>query len=102
MALLVLMQLTITISSSPLFLDQRFFEILQHQDKVNAGLMARLSELNDYGFFSSTGNLRSVLNQEGISIIRLHQTSNESLQKAFASFIKTPIEAPDACNNKVE
>ncbi len=66
---------------------QRFFEILLHQDKVNAGLMARLSELNDYGFFSSTGDTRSVLNQEGISIVRLHQTSNESLQKAFASFV---------------
>jgi hypothetical protein len=69
----------------PLF--QRFFEILQHQDKVNAGLMARLSELNDYGFFNSTGSIRSVLSQDGISIIRLHQTSNESLQKAFASFV---------------
>ena len=49
--------------------------------------MSRLSELNDYGFFASAGESRSVLNQQGISIIRLHQTSNESLQKAFASFV---------------
>jgi len=65
----------------------RFYELLEHQDKVNAGLMARLAELNDYGFFAGTGESRSVLNQNGISIIRLHRTSNECLQKAFASFV---------------
>ncbi|RTL43633.1 MAG: hypothetical protein EKK48_07765 [Candidatus Melainabacteria bacterium] len=66
---------------------QRFFDILNSQERVNPGLMARLAELNDYGFFASSGEMRSALTQDGLKIVRLHQTSNESLQKAFASFV---------------
>lgn len=66
---------------------QRFYDLLAEKEKASSGLMARLSELNDYGFFRTSGDHRSVLYNKGVTIIRLHQTSNESLQRAFASFV---------------
>ena len=66
---------------------QRFFDILLTQEKPGTGLVARLAELNDYGFFKNTGSVRSVLSNQGLSIVRLHKTNNEYLQRAFASFV---------------
>ena len=40
---------------------QAFFEILRAKPKPNPGLMARLTELADYGFFSSAGETRVFL-----------------------------------------
>jgi DNA helicase HerA-like ATPase len=66
---------------------QAFFEILRAKPKPNPGLMARLTELADYGFFSSAGETRSLLDLNHPSVLRIHKTSNELLQQAFASFV---------------
>jgi len=66
---------------------QEFFNILAADPKPNAGLMARLNELNDYGFFSSEGNARSLLEIHRPVVVRIHRTSSEVLQRAFASFV---------------
>ena len=69
---------------------QRFFDILETEPKPDRGLLARLSELNDYGFFNATAcdsAHSSLLSVQKTSIIRLHQSSSEALQKAFAAFV---------------
>ncbi len=69
---------------------QRFFDILDTEPKPDRGLLARLSELNDYGFFEgspSKSEYPSLLRVKKTSIIRLHQTSSDALQKAFAAFV---------------
>ncbi len=71
--------------SSPSF--QSFFDNLKAQAKPDRGLMARLSELNDYGFFDADGKSRSPLDVKRTTILRIHGTSNELLQRAFASFV---------------
>jgi DNA phosphorothioation-dependent restriction protein DptH len=63
------------------------FEILRTRPKPNAGVMARLSELADYGFFDSSGERRSLLDATEPSVIRIHGTTNRVLQQAFASFV---------------
>lgn len=71
--------------SIPLF--QAFFDILRAKPKPNAGLMARLTELSDYGFFRTSAKVRSLLDIDRPSVLRIHKTSNELLQRAFASFV---------------
>jgi DNA phosphorothioation-dependent restriction protein DptH len=66
---------------------QALFDILAAQPKPNAGLLARLNELNDYGFFSAAGEARSLLDLRRPAVIRIHGTSNELLQRAFSSFV---------------
>ncbi len=66
---------------------QAFFDILAAKPKPNAGLMARLNELNDYGFFSAAGEVRSLLDVRRPVVLRIHRTSNELLQRAFSSFV---------------
>jgi DNA phosphorothioation-dependent restriction protein DptH len=66
---------------------QTFFDILRAKPKPNQGLMARLAELSDYGFFKSGGTTRSLLDFDRPSVIRIHRTSNDLLQRAFASFV---------------
>jgi len=50
-------------------------------------LLMRLRELNDYGFFSGTGSESTVLDAMALTLVRIHLTQNESLQRAFSSFI---------------
>lgn len=66
---------------------QTFYEILESQPKPDKGLIARLNELNDYGFFRNTGTERSLLQTTSPSILRIHKTQNEVLQRAFAAFV---------------
>ncbi len=66
---------------------QAFFDILRAKPKPNAGIMARLTELSDYGFFRTSGKTRSPLDIDRPSVLRIHKTSNELLQRAFASFV---------------
>lgn len=65
---------------------QRFFDILRAQPKPNAGVLARLEELDDYGFFRSTGADASLLDATLPTLVRLHSTQNSALQNAMASF----------------
>ena len=69
---------------------QAFYDYLRtstKNDKADKGLLTRLDELNDYGFFKSTDGTRSLLDGNKPVIIRIHQTQNEVLQKAFATFV---------------
>jgi hypothetical protein len=50
-------------------------------------LLMRLRELNDYGFFGGTGSDSTVLDATALTLVRIHNTQNESLQRAFSSFV---------------
>jgi len=64
-----------------------FFDILAAKPKPNLGLLARLQELADYGFFDGTGEQASLLEERRPIVIRVHQSTNGILQNAFASFV---------------
>ncbi|HEX8565193.1 MAG TPA: hypothetical protein VF648_05950 [Pyrinomonadaceae bacterium] len=65
---------------------KKFYEILRNKPKPNLGIIARLEELNDYGFFSNTTEISSILEMNEPVIVRLHATQNDVLQNAMASF----------------
>jgi hypothetical protein len=68
----------------------RFVEILRSEPKPNAGLktlLARLEELEDYGFFRATETQASLWDSEVPIVLRIHSTTNDHLQKAFASLV---------------
>ena len=68
----------------------RFVEILRGDSKPDKGLrtlLDRLVELEDYGFFELAETRGSLWESEDPSIIRIHTTQNDNLQKAFASLV---------------
>ena len=69
---------------------RRFVEILQADPKPDRGLrtlLARLEELDDYGFFDLAESHESLWEGERPIVIRIHTTQNDNLQKAFASLV---------------
>ena len=67
-----------------------FYDILKANpkpDKADKGLLSRLGELDDYGFFSNTQGMSSLFEANKPALIRIHKTQNEVLQNAFATFI---------------
>jgi len=69
---------------------KRFVEILREDPKPDRGLrtlLARLEELEDYGFFSLGESRESLWESEQPIVIRIHTTQNDNLQKAFASLV---------------
>lgn len=69
---------------------RRFVEILRDDPKPDRGLrtlLARLGELEDYGFFNLRESHWSLWESEEPTIIRIHKTQNDNLQKAFASLV---------------
>jgi hypothetical protein len=70
---------------APHFRD--FYAILEQQPKPDKGLMARLSELDDYGLFSSASDADNLLATTTPSVVCLHRTPSEMLQRAFASLL---------------
>ena len=69
---------------------KRFLEILKAAPKPDRGLrtlLARLEELEDYGFFDLAETRASLWDGEQPIVIRIHTTQNDNLQKAFASLI---------------
>jgi DNA phosphorothioation-dependent restriction protein DptH len=64
-----------------------FFDILRADAKPDKGVMLRLNELADYGFFASTSGSSSLLDAGDAAIVKIHGTQNEVLQRAFASFV---------------
>ncbi len=69
---------------------KRFLEILKADPKPDRGLrtlLARLEELEDYGFFDLTEERESLWESDQPIVIRIHTTQNDNLQKAFASLI---------------
>ena len=69
---------------------KRFVEILRSDPKPDRGLrtlLARLEELEDYGFFELRGSHSSLWESEQPTVIRIHTTQNDNLQRAFASLV---------------
>ena len=64
-----------------------FFDILRAEAKPDRGVMLRLNELADYGFFAATSGSASLLDGDDAAIVKIHGTQNELLQRAFASFV---------------
>ncbi len=69
---------------------KRFVEILRDDPKPDRGLrtlLARLEELDDYGFFDIQESRESLWESERPIVIRIHTTQNDNLQRAFASLV---------------
>ena len=69
---------------------KRFVEILRSEPKPDRGLrtlLARLEELADYGFFELDESHRSLWESDRPTVIRIHTTRNDNLQRAFASLV---------------
>ena len=68
----------------------RFVEILRGQPKPDRGLrtlLARLGELEDYGFFDVGETRESLWSSDRPTVVRIHTTQNDALQRAFASLV---------------
>jgi DNA phosphorothioation-dependent restriction protein DptH len=68
----------------------RFVEIIRSKPKPDRGLrtlLSRLDELRDYGFFDYSGHPQSLWDNQQPTVIRIHATQNDNLQKAFASLV---------------
>jgi len=68
----------------------RFVEILRDQPKPDRGLrtlLARLTELDDYGFFDPGETRESLWKSDRPTVVRIHTTQNDALQRAFASLV---------------
>ena len=69
---------------------QRFVEILRSDPKPDRGLrtlLARLSELDDYGFFDPRETRENLWEGDRPTVIRIHTTQNDNLQRAFSFLI---------------
>ena len=68
----------------------RFVEILKAEPKPDRGLrtlLARLEELEDYGFFEVGKARESLWTSDRPTVVRIHTTQNDALQRAFASLV---------------
>lgn len=68
----------------------RWVEILRSEPKPDRGLknlLARMDELEDYGFFRTADNTINLWESKEPVVLRIHSTQNENLQKAFASLV---------------
>ena len=68
----------------------RFVEILRAEPKPDRGLrtlLARLTELDDYGFFDIGEARKSLWSSDRPTVVRIHTTQNDALQRAFASLV---------------
>ena len=68
----------------------RFVEILRAEPKPDRGLrtlLARLTELDDYGFFDIGETRESLWKSDRPTVVRIHTTQNDALQRAFASLV---------------
>jgi hypothetical protein len=64
-----------------------FLELLRADPKPDKGLLTRLSELDDYGFFDAVTGAPTLLELNVPSLIQIHGAQNEYLQRAFATFV---------------
>lgn len=64
-----------------------FFDILKADAKPDRGLMTRLSELSDYGMFDGTADAPSLLDGTPPTVVQIHCSPNDLLQRAFATFV---------------
>ena len=75
------------VSALPVPKFQRFFDLLKSKPKTNPGILARLTELDDYGFFRTEAASSTLLEAKLPMVVRVHATHNEVLQNAMASFV---------------
>ncbi len=66
---------------------RRFLEILRARPKPNQNLLARLQELDDYGFFDGGDDSSGLLADARPILVRIHLSTNDILQRAFAGFV---------------
>jgi hypothetical protein len=64
-----------------------FLDLLRSDAKPDKGLLTRLTELDDYGLFEATTDNPTLLDKQSLSLIQIHDTQNEYLQRAFATFV---------------
>jgi hypothetical protein len=55
-------------------------------DAGTRALLARLGELDDYGFFTAASDDQSLLESKSSIVLQIHRTNNEAVQRAYASF----------------
>ena len=60
---------------------------MKSQPKPDGGVLTRFAELNDYGFFGGTSGGKNLLEASSPTILRIHGTQNDVLQRAFAVFV---------------
>ena len=73
---------------APAFRD--FLQRLRRNDKQDTRtktLLARLTELDDFGFFAAAEGEASLLNAAWPTLIRIHTVANDVVQRAYASFV---------------
>jgi len=77
-----------SVDSVPGFGDflQRLRQI-RRPDKGTKTMLARLAELDDFGFFSGGVGEASLLDSPVPRLIRIHDVANEVVQRAYASFV---------------
>ena len=69
---------------------RRFLEILRADPKPNQSLrtlLERLDELDDYGFFQVGESHGSLWESAQLTVVRIHTTQNDNLQRAFAALV---------------
>lgn len=64
-----------------------FVDVLKADPKPDKGLLTRLAELDDYGFFDNVKGAASLLDIQAPTLIQIHGTQNDCLQRAFATFV---------------
>jgi type IV secretory pathway VirB4 component len=64
-----------------------FYDLLKVDPKPDKGLMTRLAELADYGLFESTTGAPSLLDSATPTLVQIHSSQNEVLQRAFSTFV---------------
>ena len=64
-----------------------FLSILQATPKVDMKMLNRLEELADYGFFSVQSGSPSLLDSTRPTLVQIHSRQNDTLQRAFATFV---------------
>lgn len=72
----------------PAFRD--FLQRLRREGKLDTRtktLLARLTELDDFGFFAAAEGEASLLDSTTPQLIRVHAVANEVVQRAYASFV---------------
>ena len=68
----------------------RFVELLRADPRPDRGLrtlLARLNELDDYGFFDVRESHGSLWEHDQPIVVSIHTTQNENLQRAFAALV---------------
>ena len=64
-----------------------FLGILQATPKVDQKMLNRLEELADYGFFNVQSGSPSLLDSTRPTLVQIHSRQNDTLQRAFATFV---------------